>query len=210
MKAFIIYLKELESTHAPAQRAKQSAEKYGLDVELFEGYTPSRADEYIKQEKLKPYYPGPKLYKIKWQKGGVRGCMISHLQLWKKCIELNETIMILEHDALVVSETFKSSFKDILHLDKHRFIDPDPDLGQQPVVEKAEHYRKGEQQLKGTYGYLIKPATAKQLVQGAYQDGLTAADMFVKGKYCTIQIVSPRAVKVSDQKSLTVDREFYI
>lgn len=210
MKAFIIYLKEVQSTVDAALNCKFSAIKYGLDAWFFEGFTPSRADEYIAKENLKPYLPGPKLFNIKWKRGGVRGCMISHLNVWKKCVELNETIVVLEHDSEVVSESFLQPFKDVLHLDAHRFVDPDPDQNIKPVVEKFEHYRKGEQQLKGTYGYVIKPHAAQKLIEGAYTDGLTASDMFVKDKYVSIQVVRPRAVRVTSQDSLTVDRSFNI
>jgi len=177
---------------------------------MFEVYTPSRADEYIQRENLKPYSPGPKLYDIKWKKGGVRGCMISHLEMWKKCVALDQTVVILEHDSIVVSDSYKTPFDKLLHLDKHRFVEPDPDLGKVPAVEKLEHYRKGQQQLQGTYGYVVKPETAKRLIRGAYEEGLTAADMFVKDLYCEIQVVTPRAVKVNNQESLTSNRNFYI
>ena len=210
MKAFVLYLEEVEATHWPANHAVQSAREHGLDAEGFKGYTPSRADEYIKRENLKMYDPGPKLYRIKWNKGGVRGCMVSHLEMWKKCVALNETVVILEYDSVVVSDTWRTPFDQLLHLDKHRFVEPDPDLGTNPKIEKLENYRKGEQQLQGTYGYVVKPDTARRLIQGAYEDGLTAADMFVKDKYCTIQVVTPRAVKVNNQESLTSNRDFYI
>jgi hypothetical protein len=32
------------------------------------------------------------------------GCFLSHYYLWKKCIEVDETILILEHDAIFVSK----------------------------------------------------------------------------------------------------------
>ena len=210
MKAFIIYLKEIQSTIDAALECKRTAREHGLDAWFFEGFTPSRADEFIKKENLKMYDPGPKLFKIKNKKGGVRGCMISHLHLWKKCIEIDQPIVILEHDAQVVSDTYNQSFKDVLHLDAHRFIDPDPDLGKPAWVEKHNHYRKGEQQLKGAYGYVIKPHAAEKLVQGAYTDGITAADMFVKDKYVSIEVVRPRAVRVTSKNSLTVDKSFYM
>ena len=73
-----------------------------------------------------------------------------------------------------------------------------------------EWFRKGERQLKGTYGYVVKPHAAKRLVQGAYEDGITASDMFVKDKYVRIQVVTPRAVMVTDKQSLTVPKQFYI
>tara|TARA_Y100000592_G_C5371242_1_gene268654 strand:+ start:98 stop:727 length:630 start_codon:yes stop_codon:yes gene_type:complete len=209
MKAFIIYLKEVQSTIDSALECKRTAREYGLDAWLMEGFTPSRADQFIKEQNLKPYFPGPKLFQIKWQKGGVRGCMISHYHVWKKCIELNEPIVVLEHDSRVVSETYRANFEDVLHLDAHRF-EKDPDEGKSVVVEDFVNIRKGENQLMGTYGYVIKPHAAERLIKGAHEDGVTASDMFVKDKYVKIQVVKPRAVYVDSHDSLTGDRSFYI
>ena len=209
MKAFIIYLKEVQSTIDSALECKRTAREYGLDAWLMEGFTPSRADQFIKEQNLKPYLPGPKLFQIKWQKGGVRGCMISHYHVWKKCIELDQPIVVLEHDSRVVSETYTADFEDVLHLDAHRF-EQDPDRNKDPVVQDFVNVRKGENQLMGTYGYVIKPHAAKRLIQGAHEDGITASDMFVKDKYVRIQVVKPRAVYVDSHNSLTGDRSFYI
>ena len=209
MKAFIIYLKEVQSTIDSALECKRTAREYGLDAWLMEGFTPSRADQFIKEQNLKPYLPGPKLFQIKWQKGGVRGCMISHYHVWKKCMELDQPIVVLEHDSRVVSETYTADFEDVLHLDAHRF-EQDPDRDKDPVVQDFVNVRKGENQLMGTYGYVIKPHAAKRLIQGAHEDGITASDMFVKDKYVRIQVVKPRAVYVDSHNSLTGDRSFYI
>ena len=103
MKAFVLFLKEVESTHQPAIEAMISAKAHGLDAEMFEGYTPSRADEYIQRENLRPYSPGPKLYDIKWKKGGVRGCMISHLEMWKNSELLDPREIILDYKKKDVS-----------------------------------------------------------------------------------------------------------
>ena len=209
MKAFIIYLKEVQSTIDSALECKRTAREYGLDAWLMEGFTPSRADQFIKEQNLKPYLPGPKLFQIKWQKGGVRGCMISHYHVWKKCIELDQPIVVLEHDSRVVSETYTADFEDVLHLDAHRF-EQDPDRDKDPVVQDFVNVRKGENQLMGTYGYVIKPHAAERLIKGAHEDGVTASDMFVKDKYVKIQVVKPRAVYVDSHDSLTGDRSFYI
>jgi len=209
VKAFIIYLRELQSTIDSALECKRTARQHGLDAWMLEGFTPSRADQFIKENNLKPYLPGPKLFKIKWQKGGVRGCMISHYHAWKKCIELDQPIVVLEHDSRVCSDTYLQEFQDVLHLDAHRF-EQDPNQGKPATVEDFVHVRKGENQLKGTYGYVIKPHAAKRLIQGAHEDGLTASDMFVKDKYVRIQVAKPRAVYVASQDSLTSDRSFNI
>ena len=49
MKAFIIYLKEIQSTVDSALECKHTARQHGLDAWMLEGFTPSRADEFIKE-----------------------------------------------------------------------------------------------------------------------------------------------------------------
>ena len=59
---------------------------------------------------------------------------------------------------------------------------------------------------------MIKPHAAKRLIQGAYEDGITASDMFVKDRYVKIQVAKPRAVYVFGEglyeDSLTMNRNF--
>ena len=62
MKAFIVYLKEVQSTIESALECKRTARLHGLDAWMLEGFTPSRADKFIKEQNLKPYLPGPKLF----------------------------------------------------------------------------------------------------------------------------------------------------
>ena len=211
MKALVLYLEEVQSTIKSADETCRTAVKYGIKPELFAGPVPSKANEYIKEHKLGFYEPGPKLFRIKNTKGGVRGCMIGHLKMWTEIVKRNETTMVLEHDSRVVSRTWDQDFEDILHLDAHRFND-DADAGTQPRVENWSFSRKGEIQFKGTYGYIVKPHAAKRLIQGAYEDGITASDMFIKDKYVKIQVVKPRAVYVSGEESyensLTMNRDF--
>ena len=70
MKALILYLKEVPHTLESAKKAKQSAEMFNVDAELYAGYVPSRANAYIKEHKLnKPenkrfILPDDKLRKI--------------------------------------------------------------------------------------------------------------------------------------------------
>ena len=52
MKAFIIYLKEVQSTIDSALECKRTAREYGLDAWLMEGFTPSRADQFIKEKRM--------------------------------------------------------------------------------------------------------------------------------------------------------------
>ncbi len=207
MRALILYLKELPQTRESAQIAFDSCKQFGVEPQLFEGYVPSRANQYIQEKGLGFYDPGPKLYRIKNKKGGVRGCMISHLEMWEEVVRRNETTIIMEHDAQMVSTNWNVEFDDILHCDAHRFED-DADAETEIKVVPWTHQRKGEIQFKGTYGYVIKPHAAKRLIQAAYEDGITASDMFIKQRYCNLQLVKPRAILVRTRQSLSSDRTF--
>ena len=207
MRALILYLKELPQTRESAQIAFDSCKQFGVEPQLFEGYVPSRANQYIQEKGLGFYDPGPKLYRIKNKKGGVRGCMISHLEMWEEVVRRNETTIIMEHDAQMVSTNWNVEFDDILHCDAHSFED-DADAETEIKVVPWTHQRKGEIQFKGTYGYVIKPHAAKRLIQAAYEDGITASDMFIKQRYCNLQLVKPRAILVRTRQSLSSDRTF--
>ena len=207
MKALILYLKEVPHTVESALIAAESCKTFDVEPQLFEGYIPSKANEYIKEKGLGFYDPGPKLYRIKNKKGGVRGCMISHLEMWHEVVRRNETTIIMEHDAQMVRNTWRADFDDILHCDAHRF-EEDADAGTEMRVVPWTFQRKGEIQFKGTYGYVIKPHAAKRLIQAAYDDGITASDMFIKQKYINLQLVKPRAILVRSKQSLSSDRTF--
>ena len=208
MKALILYLKEIPHTVESANVTVESCKRFGVEPQLFEGYIPSRANEYIKEHNLGFYNPGPKLYKIKNRKGGVRGCMVSHLEMWHEVVRRNETTIIMEHDAEMVSDNWKLPFDDILHCDAYRF-EYDKDEWTEPRVIQWTFQRKGEIQFKGTYGYVIKPHAAQKLIDAAYKDGITASDMFIKQRYINLQLVKPRAIHVRYLGiSLSSDRTF--
>ena len=74
-----------------------------------------------------------------WKK--VAACTISHMRLWQHCIDINEPILILEHDAYFV-RTF--SYRDILmagqedDLPKPKYVnaDADPYINKSPTSEQ--------------------------------------------------------------------------
>jgi len=39
-----------------------------------------------------------------WDRPGAQGCLWSHMALWEHCVELDEPIIVLEHDAVCLAE----------------------------------------------------------------------------------------------------------
>lgn len=209
MKAYIIQVEGILHSMHSALEAQTSCDKYGITADIVNGFVPSKADLAINELGLKPYAPGAKLYDIKNSKPGVRGCFMSHFSLWQQCSKQNENFLILEHDARIVREIPKVKFQDVLHLDAWRF-DPNPDYADNaPEVEEFYEVRKGVKTSKGAYAYIIKPLAAGKLVESAFKQGFTAADMHISDR-CGVLIerIQPRCAIVSDTKSLTSDRDF--
>lgn len=99
---------------------------------------------------------------------GAMGCLYSHLQLWKKCVEIQEPIIVLEHDTISISN-FPTNF--ILNSSLVKLGNPFP-----------EHYKfhniTGQWRL-GAWSYLITPAGALSLIEGLKKCGTIPTDVLM-------------------------------
>jgi GR25 family glycosyltransferase involved in LPS biosynthesis len=84
-----------------------------IKIEKYNAITPSMVDEILTEHKINWNYPWDKAevdpitnllkspYTAKNPKAKI-ACALSHYLLWKKCININEPILILEHDAIFI------------------------------------------------------------------------------------------------------------
>ena len=209
MKAFIVYLKEVQSTIDSALECKCSARQHGIDAWMLEGFVPSRADKFLQDNNIQQYSPGPKIYDIKWNKPGVRGCFVSHYHAWKKCLELDHPIMVLEHDVTIINELPNVEYTDILQLGYNK-TGSDDQTDQVSHVEDNQYVNKGIGMMDGAFAYMIKPSAAEKLINGVHTDGACAADWHICDRYVDIKVLRPRIAMVDMTQSLTMDRSFNI
>lgn len=115
MKSFIIYLPNFENSVEWANTAQESALQHSWNVELYEGFD----GRYSTLEEhgifINPDAGTHKNQKL-LKKPGVIGCFLSHYFLWKKSVQLNEAICILEHDVTIHKEMPNTDFQDVLKL----------------------------------------------------------------------------------------------
>lgn len=120
---------------------------------------------------------------------GVQGCFYSHYDLWKKCIEHNEPIMIFEDDVKFFRSWIPVEWEDILvlSLGKSSFLNEpyqtyleNPNGNPQPMPFK-------QFSMPGASGYAIKPAAAKILVK-FYKKYFYPADNAINQSLVKIQI----------------------
>lgn len=96
-KTFVIALKGHSISEKQLQECLDSANLFNWKIEIFWGIN----GRSITEETWRKEGIFPRLDKPTMSRPGVQGCFLSHWHLWKKCIELNEPIIILEHDALI-------------------------------------------------------------------------------------------------------------
>jgi GR25 family glycosyltransferase involved in LPS biosynthesis len=98
---------------------------------------------------------------------GVIGCFYSHLTLWRKCLELNEPIMIFEDDIKIYRNYEPVEWNDILilGLGKTAYLkDPYKQYLESPGGRsKAVPYPYSS--MPGTCGYAITPHAASKLIK---------------------------------------------
>jgi GR25 family glycosyltransferase involved in LPS biosynthesis len=120
---------------------------------------------------------------------GVIGCFYSHYQLWEKCIELDEPIMIFEDDVKFFRGWEPIDWDDVLvlSLGKSSFFDDpwknyleNPKGNPQPVTWRNFS-------MPGASGYAIKPRAAKSLVK-FYRNYFYPADNAINQFLCKIQV----------------------
>jgi glycosyl transferase family 25 len=141
---------------------------------------------------------------------GVKGCFLSHFLLWKKCLELNKPILILEHDALAIRELPKDILDynyDILNLDYAsrqienywEYVETDHGL---EILSWEKSSRKGyggynKSSIPGIHGYIIKPSGAEKLIKFSKQQGTLPADIQINSLVVDLKYTKTSYVKIN-------------
>jgi hypothetical protein len=217
MRNFIICLSEIPASLQTATDLKQQLEANGAWVELFEGTYGNDAVAMMQQEGrvfhpwgIKgpdcPADPNDKSV-LKASTPGVKGCFYSHYRLWKKCVELDQPIIIWEDD-IVLSRPFTPvKFNDVLVI---ALGHPTKSQGYLDYLEnptgrpRAKTYRQTS--MPGCCGYAIKPHAAKKLIE-TYANTFLPADNAINQYHVQIQIhnyiMGTALVDKDGKKSLT-------
>lgn len=195
MKSFIICLSRIPASLKTATELKENLENTGMEVELFEGTYGSDATRLMEEEGrtihpfgLKgPLDPGSRDAN-KISTPGVRGCFLSHFNLWKKCVELNEPIIIWEDDIILHRGFQEVEWNDVLILALgHPMKSPRwMHLLESPEGEpRALPYTSPS--MPGCCGYAIKPHAAKKLID-TYEKTFLPADNAINRNIISMQI----------------------
>ncbi len=161
MKVFVISLKNSTERR---ESVRQMLSEDSVDFEFFDAVDLSTSDIYCRYNEKETFR----------KKGYVLtsaelGCFASHRALWEKCVDLNESIFILEDNFKLNSSVRKSigllsdKIKELGVIKLGCIFDYDF----YPVLELTECFRvvKYKKGASGTSGYMISPRIAEQYLK---------------------------------------------
>ena len=94
---------------------------------------------------------------------GAQGCWMSHWRLWNRCVETNQPMIILEHDAVVTAPWPTD-------------LDINPTLIKLYTTAECKVNPAFGRWSKGSHAYTVTPAQAQQLIDYAQTNGAQAVD----------------------------------
>jgi len=157
MKAFVITIMDNHLSNQAADRCITSAKRYGIEVEKFPAITPrcENFDRLVEENKLmvSNFESGHS------KKENAHACFLSHLFLWKKSVNENIDVMILEHDAVFVNRVpALLGFHKVITIGQPSYgvYNTPMTLGTQPLAQKEYS--------KGAHSYVVRPEGAKELL----------------------------------------------
>lgn len=232
VKAYVITLKNNEYSQQVADRCVQSAAKVGTLVEKFYGVNKEVALRTMAEHGLEwtwagkndreGYCPHTGLWMFPYRgSGGLAplppkvGCSMSHFLLWKRCVELNEPILILEHDSVFLRALPEIDFRGICQINDPNGATPRGSQWSTSIAkrgpgvfpktwirtEKERHIPDG---LAGNSAYLIKPWAAQEVIDKCYKIGLWINDALIcKQLFNYIEEYYPFITRVQQGRSTT-------
>ncbi len=216
MKAFVITLDNQSSKDYSRICVKSIKETNSLlDVKIFEATTPDTLFAVnwtwpVTKKKTCPH-TGMTLKAYKNADINKRiACAQSHYRLWQKCVELNETICILEHDAIFIRKFEPFDFEGgVLALNspiKATFMSAEYDAALTEGVNDIPYITdlSKPQGLPGNSAYVIKPWAAQELIDKQNEIGWWPNDAIMcRQLFPWLKIVKPYYAQVQDIKSTT-------
>lgn len=201
MKAYAIVIKDNETSERGFRILSASSESVGntFEINRYNAVTPDNVEQIMKESEVEWNYPwegeivdfGTGLVKRAYQTGDRRkrmACSMSHFELWQKCYETNEPMLILEHDSMFVKPIdfdIKDTNFNILGINNPLHATRRAQVYHQKVASSYDDYMvtpyvdddiKVPQGLAGNSAYILTPRGATWLISLVYRLGMWPND----------------------------------
>jgi len=163
MRIFINYLPHLKESVAVALRCKESCEAYGYTPTLWEAST-----EFPSSMKVHPSVKEDKFSRV----DRALANFYTNYRLWE---EVEETSLILEHDAVMIAPIPKTKWPALTNVGKPSFgaYKEKEGVGVYPLFSKVGGY------FPGAHGYIVTKEGADMLIDGAEIYGAMPLDLYL-------------------------------
>lgn len=192
MKSYVITITTLKNSLEVANRCIESGKKFGINIEMFSAITPKdKVYEIASKEGINISAFDERFSR----KENAIACFLSHYSLWKKCVESNENIFILEHDAVITNKIdLNIQFKGVLSLGK-------PSYGKFATPGRGINRLTSKDYLPGAHAYMINPMAAAALINRSKIKAIPT-DVFIDRRtFPWIEEFYPWPVEVQDSFS---------
>ena len=221
---YCIHKLDDEPSQAPLNDAIASGKQFGINVIPHPGvYTDVHA-KMTKEGLIINPAGSHKILRRGNDGKGVLGCFLSHYFLWKKCVELDVPIGVLEYDAIIIKplpENILAQFNDYLNLDYTRNVYYTKEKGskghayvaqieleknnpikisqlQENCKSKSHEFKYiNNNHIRGAFGYIIKPTGATKLINATKKHGILPADIQPNLLYCNMHHANPSIVMLN-------------
>jgi GR25 family glycosyltransferase involved in LPS biosynthesis len=193
MKQFVIVLRDYPKSERFYTEAMKAFQLHGWNVERYDAVD-ARVFDLEEELQKRNLFISENIKKIDKPivNPGAQGCFFSHYDLWRKCIELNETIAVFEEDAIAIAPPSMEDFEDVLKMR----------LGhetQDAILKKTTIF--GQFRV-GADCYLIKPTGARKLINWCAANGICAPDLLLGDAIVDVKYSTPDLFELHPEANL--------
>ena len=179
--AYVITIKGNNESEKLALRCLNSCEQVGQTIKLWQAFDGTDRKNIIVPPNLEnqSYVKWIKQVNNKYSTSQI-AVFFSHLSLWAHCAEINQPIIILEHDAIVIKKLESHKFFNcIQYLGNREYYN----LGKCPIgiPPHGSIYDGMWRFILRAHAYAIDPPIARNLLSYAIREGMTKTlDVFMR------------------------------
>lgn len=214
MKAFVVFVDRVAKSREYALKVLTSIQHHaGWTAELLPGVTPDTLPLYEQWFPMQDQEPSrivgfrEQAYDTYLTK---KSCFYNHVRVWHRCIELDEPVAFIEHDAVCVRDWDQPRFRQVLilnarsslrqsiirkhlikngHSAKMQLNDHAVTDWQVPITNR--HAEGSPVMMPGTAAYAITPVAAARLLHRVIYQGWEQSDHFINTDSSDIEFRTP-------------------
>jgi GR25 family glycosyltransferase involved in LPS biosynthesis len=214
LNAFVIVLAGHAYSEYCAERCVRTARDIGgIDVMRFEAVDAKQSESVMKLHGLTwTWGRSPKQHGYTGNVKACIGCAMSHFLLWQRCVVLNETILILEHDAVFLREFPQFDFAGICQINDPAGATKRGQWWHEEMVRRGPGVHPKTpvlpddvpDGLAGNSAYVLKPFAAQELIEACHRVGLWPNDALMCRQFFPyLQELYPFVTRVEQSQSTT-------